>query len=196
MQRIQLPINCDLTYYPDFLSDKDNEHLFNYITKNIEFTNRIINPETGDEFVMDILKCMFLDTSDPKLMTLHETYGKKYHWPKPLSRIKSYIEEICMTNFDVCVCIYYPDGNSGVDFHSDLTAFGDTSLIPSLSLGTERTFILRNKNNFSDSISLRLKNGSLLIMGEGCQERYEHSLPVDSSISSERINLTFRKFDF
>ncbi|MFX0557696.1 alpha-ketoglutarate-dependent dioxygenase AlkB [Maribacter sp. CXY002] len=97
--------------------------------------------------------------------------------------------------FQTCVCIFYPDGNSGIDYHSDKTAFGDTAIIPSISLGEERQFCLREKKNMSTT-KLILKHGSLLVMKDGCQERFEHSLPTDVKYLKPRINLTFRKYGF
>ncbi|AUL77604.3 hypothetical protein QJ856_gp1213 [Tupanvirus deep ocean] len=40
-----------------------------------------------------------------------------------------------------------------------------------------------------------LHNDSLIVMTEGCQEIYHHSLPVDKSCKIPRLNLTFRLFD-
>lgn len=72
-------------------------------------------------------------------------------------------------------------------------AYGDTSTIPSLSLGEERKFCLREKQTLKVAEVL-LKNGSLLIMGKDCQEKYEHALPIDSNYKKGRINITFRKY--
>jgi alkylated DNA repair dioxygenase AlkB len=91
--------------------------------------------------------------------------------------------------------IYYPDGNSGLDFHSDHAVFGDTSIIPSVSLGEEREFKFREKES-GNEITTTLESGSLIIMGKHCQERYEHRLPINPESNKPRINLTFRKYGF
>ncbi len=109
--------------------------------------------------------------------------------------LKQKVEQYADTNFYCCVCIFYPDGNAGIDYHSDQVAFGDTSIIPSISLGEERTFNLREKQNKTVN-SMVLKHGSLLIMDKGCQENYEHSLPIRKKYKNPRINLTFRKYGF
>jgi len=121
-------------------------------------------------------------------------WGNIAIWPDYLLPIKHHLEGLTDRVYGNCICIYYPDGNSGVDFHSDYQAFGDTSVIPSLSLGEERVFQLREKSTYKIN-STKLENGSLIIMGEHCQERYEYSVPLDPTYTSPRINLTFRQVD-
>ena len=112
-----------------------------------------------------------------------------------MKKLKEKIENFTNRKFEVCVLIYYPDGNSGVDFHSDYVAFGDTSIIPSISLGEEREFKFREKESEVE-VSQTLENGSLILMGRYCQKRYEHSLPINPKYKEPRINLTFRKYGF
>jgi len=96
-------------------------------------------------------------------------------------------------NFQVARCAYYANGSEGMDFHSDQPAYGDTSAIASLSLGVEREFVFRDIRS-GELYCLRLQPGSLLFMGQGCQEKYEHALAKDETCATPRLNLTFRKF--
>ena len=73
-------------------------------------------------------------------------------------------------------------------------AYGPTDEIASLSLGAERAFAFRSVSNAHDEHRLTLHNGSLLYMGENCQERYQHSLLRCENGQAPRINLTFRKY--
>ncbi|MBY4678826.1 alpha-ketoglutarate-dependent dioxygenase AlkB [Marinobacterium arenosum] len=57
-----------------------------------------------------------------------------------------------------------------------------------------REFRFRNRLDHSDQYSLELADGSLLIMGKGCQEVYEHAVPIDHKYLNPRINLSFRQF--
>ncbi|MCH2490888.1 MAG: alpha-ketoglutarate-dependent dioxygenase AlkB [Flavobacteriales bacterium] len=68
-------------------------------------------------------------------------------------------------------------------------------MIASVSLGQERLFNLREKATQKEH-ELLLHQGSLLNMGEGCQELYEHALPLNPEYKQPQINLTFRKFGF
>ena len=79
-------------------------------------------------------------------------------------------------------------------YHSDPSAYGNTDCIASVSLGAEREFLLRDQENPDETYSYLLENGSLIIMGEHCQEHYEHAVPPDPTCHAPRINLTFRKF--
>ena len=96
--------------------------------------------------------------------------------------------------FQVARCIYYQDGSEGVDFHQDLPAYGDTDEIVSLSRGAERDSVLRDVADSDDRFSIRLASGSLLFMGEGTQENYEHALPHDENCHQPRLNLTLSKY--
>ncbi len=96
--------------------------------------------------------------------------------------------------FQVARCVYYRDGSEGVGFHRDLPAYGSTSVIASLSLGTEREFVFRSTSDPAERFAIRLASGSLLLMGEGCQELYEHGLSYNENCHEARLNLTFRKY--
>ena len=116
-------------------------------------------------------------------------------WFKELAAVRKKVEALTNRVFRTCVCIYYPDGNSGVAYHFDPLDFGDIIVIPSLSLGEECDFCLREQST-QEEFCINLKEGSLIVMGEGCQERYEHSLPENPKYKHPRINITFRQFGY
>lgn len=150
----------------------------------------------GGEFTAGFGKINFMDQDlyhQNKLPS--EQFGQKETWFPALEEVRNALIPIANRNFQVGVCIYYPDGNSGVGYHSDLVAFGDTSVIASVSLGEEREFHLREKAT-QKIYSMILAEGSLLIMGEGCQENYEHALPTDPIYKNGRINITFRQYGY
>jgi len=62
-----------------------------------------------------------------------------------------------------------------------------------VSIGAERLFEFKGCKDYAyESYKMLLHNGSLLVMGENCQQRYMHSLPMDTTITEGRINFTFR----
>lgn len=192
---MKLPLNCTVEYIHDFLSKSESEDLYNELvdTHRIDQLKTKILTADGEHFT-DFGKLMFIDEELFNANKLpEEQWGKTTVWSNQLLDIKAKVEQLTGDEFNVCVCIYYPDGNSGVDFHSDYVAFGDTNLIPSLSIGEEREFQLREKKT-SEIHELKLSEGSLLVMGENCQQRYEHSLPTNPKYTEARINLTFRKY--
>lgn len=194
---MRLPLNCTVDYFPDFLSSSEAKAIYKELLKTYKINTlktKIITSH-GDRF-SDYGKIMFIDEALVTSNAFPEIqWGKSALWSPTMLAVKGKVEQFTGTTFQVCVCIYYPDGNSGVDFHSDYIAFGDTSLIPSLSLGEERLFQLREKQT-SNIYELALAEGSLLLMGEHCQERYEHGLPTDPKYKTGRINLTFRRYGF
>ncbi len=191
-----LPLKCEASYDPDFLGKSESKLIFNHLLQEFDLSNRTINLANGHTFELDCGKLMFMDEDiflENKLPS--EIWGNTAIWSDKMRRVKEKVESLTGHKFQSCVVIYYPNGNSGVDFHSDLIAFGDTDFIPSVSLGEEREFILREKNDGKE-FSLKLSDGSLIIMGNKCQELYDHSLPINPKYKNERINLTFRKVGF
>jgi alkylated DNA repair dioxygenase AlkB len=196
MNSPQFDLNCDLTYLPNFMSEKEAKDLYLLMTEEFKIQEKNKLFVNGIEQTTEYSKLMFLDVDlYGKNLLPQEFWGASAPFPPLLLLVLDRIEEITGRTFKVCVCIYYPDGNSGVDYHSDYPAFGDTSIIPSLSLGEEREFYLREKTTQKE-LELKLKNGSLVIMGENCQDLYEHALPKNPAYKNPRINLTFRQFGY
>lgn len=191
---IQLPINCEAFYNPDFLELAQAEALFYEIISDFDVTDKVIKMWNGKEYLGETGSYIFADPELTSLEALAEVWGRRSPWTKSLARVRHQIEEETGIRFQVARCIYYQDGSEGMDFHRDLPAYGSTSVIASLSLGAEREFILRRISNPTERFAIRLRPGSLLIMGKGCQDLYEHSLPRDEQCSQARLNLTFRKY--
>ena len=96
-------------------------------------------------------------------------------------------------DFNVCLLNYYEDGQQRIGWHSDREEVGRTTPIASISLGANRQFLLRSKENgIHDRATLDLENGSLVLMENECQLKYVHSVPRQSDVLNGRINLTFR----
>lgn len=113
-------------------------------------------------------------------------------WNEEILKLKTLVESICRTHFNSCLLNYYPDGNSGMGWHSDdEESLTENSSIASLSFGAERKFSLKSKNGGS-ALSILLENGSLLEMKGSTQKHWLHCLPKSKKISEPRINLSFR----
>jgi len=194
---VKLSLNCSLEYHNLFLSIDESERLYRYLIGLNELKEMAkVETLTGECFYQNYGKLMFISNRLYDEHKFPETiWGNTMVWSKEMEIVKKRIEKRIGKKFETCVCIYYPDGNSGIDYHSDLVAFGDTTIIPSISLGEEREFLLREKSTLKEH-KLILNNGSLVIMGENCQDLYEHSLPINSIYKKGRINLTFRQYGF
>ena len=194
---MKLDLNCNVEYFDSFLKISEFIELYNDLLTYNKLTGKFtLALANGERYQENYGKMMFIDRNLFEENRFPESiWGPNQIWSDKMSLIKDQIESCTGHKFETCVCIYYPDGNTGVDYHSDPVAFGDTTNIASVSIGEERIFHLREKRT-KKVHEILLKNGSLLIMGEGCQDRYEHALPLDSNCKKPRINLTFRKYGF
>jgi alkylated DNA repair dioxygenase AlkB len=116
-------------------------------------------------------------------------------WTPVLLDIKARIEETTGSSFNSVLLNYYRDHRDSVGFHSDdEPELGERPVIASLSLGAERTFILKHKKlKGAKPVRLRLTSGSLLLMRGDTQRCWRHGVPKESRPCGPRVNLTFRK---
>lgn len=124
-------------------------------------------------------------------------------WPSYFDSITGKLNELglqLIPNCNIpnsCFLNYYRNGDDYIGWHSDdeLKSY-ETNPIYSISLGSERTFEIRKKNN-NNVHKILLKSGSLLVMyGSKFQQLYQHRLPkIEDSKILPRINLTFRFHD-
>lgn len=96
--------------------------------------------------------------------------------------------------FNHAVVLLYRDGKDCIGFHKDKTLdLSKTDPIASISIGQERSYILRdNIRNPTQSHELKLKSGSLLLLGAKTNQEWYHSIPVEKNEIGVRISLTFR----
>ena len=126
------------------------------------------------------------------LYTYSNTTKQALPWTNELLEIKSRIEIITTSTFNSCLLNLYHDGNEGMTWHSDdEKSLGKNAVIASVSFGAERKLSFKHKSS-KQTISLKLENGSLLLMKGRTQSNWLHSLPPSSKIIHPRINLTFR----
>ena len=116
------------------------------------------------------------------------------HLPPIIEELKQKIETLTGERFDYVLAHIYYDGKAGIGYHSDKEAM--SSQIASVSFGATRKFRLRRVGETSSwDYEFKLRSGDLFMMYVGCQEKYMHSVPVESAILKPRINLTFRKYE-
>ena len=113
-------------------------------------------------------------------------------WIKELLELKEIVEKESGETYNSCLLNLYHSGEEGMAYHSD----GEKMLkkngaIASLSLGAERKFSFKHKEN-KQRIDVILERGSLLVMKKDTQTNWLHRLPPTKKVNSPRINLTFR----
>ena len=116
-------------------------------------------------------------------------------WTELLLNIKGRVETVAATGFNSVLLNYYRDNRDSMGFHSDdEPELGERPVIASLSLGEERTFVLKHRaNKFAKPVRLRLASGSLLLMKGETQRYWKHGIAKESRLCGPRINLTFRR---
>jgi alkylated DNA repair dioxygenase AlkB len=103
--------------------------------------------------------------------------------------------------FNTVLANYYRDGNDYISMHND----SEQSLVPgmpiaSVSINCVRHFDLHCIENACmnngltphEKFRIDLNSGSLLIMGRNSQKYYKHGVPVEKTVHTPRLNLTFR----
>ena len=124
--------------------------------------------------------------------TYSHTTKQALAWTSELRELKAMVEERAQCSFNSCLLNLYHSGEEGMGWHSDdERALGDDSTIASLSLGAERKFSFKHKQD-KRTVSLPLEHGSLLVMKGPTQGCWQHALPKTKKVRHPRINLTFR----
>jgi alkylated DNA repair dioxygenase AlkB len=116
-------------------------------------------------------------------------------WTDLLLEIRKRVENVTRASFNSVLLNYYRDNRDSMGFHSDFEpVLGDRPVIASVSLGEERTFVLKHKTNkLAKPVRLTLASGSLLLMKGETQRYWQHGVAKLTRPCGPRINLTFRR---
>ena len=114
-------------------------------------------------------------------------------WNKGLLFLKNEIEKAASVNFNSVLMNWYRDGEDYLNWHTDAEKeLGKNPVIASLNFGETRRFVIRRNDNKKEKLEFALKHGTLLIMRGELQHFWQHSVPKQKSVKTNRINLTFR----
>jgi alkylated DNA repair dioxygenase AlkB len=114
-------------------------------------------------------------------------------WTEALTGVRRRVEEAASAPFNSLLLNFYRDGQDSIGFHADdEPELGPNPIVPSISLGATRTFVLRH-NATGARRTFDLTHGSLLLMAGTLQHYWKHSLPRVRTPAGPRINLTFRQ---
>jgi len=116
-------------------------------------------------------------------------------WNDSLNTVKRSVEDFCGFEFNSVLANYYRDNRDSMGFHSDdEPELGPQPVIGSVSLGGERTLVMRHRIRKELSpVKIRLASGSILLMKGPTQEYWMHGIPKEPLPRGPRINLTFRR---
>lgn len=139
---------------------------------------------------------------DPKhtyVFSQAHVVGLQAHpFTEELNKIRDKIQTYTGRTFNALLINVYNPSDS-IAYHSDDDKWYEKDfIVPSLSFGATRDFLLREKATQIENktpiktIKLKLEHGDLVIMKAGCQKRYNHSVPARLKSKGLRYNLTFR----
>jgi len=177
-----------MDYTPGFLREADADELLEYLLQHVPWQQaRVMMYEK--EVLAPRLSAWY---GERKIRS--EDKRTPLPWLPPLLELKEKVEILTGMSFNGVLLNYYRDGNDSVAWHSDKdTIPGLKTEIASISLGQERGFDFRAKDNHRNRYTVNLEHGSLLLMKGDLQRFWEHRIAKSSQIMNGRINLTFRK---
>jgi hypothetical protein len=175
-----------LTYFPDFFARSEADSLLRILTGTIAWKQE----KGAFGRVYPRLTALY---ADPGLVYTYSgvTYPS-LPWTKELEAIRRRVEAAAVAPFNSVLLNRYRGGDDSMGYHADdEPELGTNPIVPSISLGVERRFVLRH-NRSRRKIEYILAHGSLLIMGGTLQHFWQHALPKTRGTTGERLNLTFR----
>ncbi|WP_342646068.1 alpha-ketoglutarate-dependent dioxygenase AlkB [Mucilaginibacter sp. CSA2-8R] len=179
-----------LDYYPALFNAEESQALLQKFIDTITWEQRTITMY-GKHMVTPRLTAWYGDTGKNYAYS-----GNKFNpfpWTPELLAIKNRVETIAGITFNSVLLNYYRNGNDSVAWHSDNeNELGQQPVIASVSFGQVRSFDIRHKQNHAEKYSIKLENGSLLLMKGDLQQHWEHRIAKSAIAMKARINLTFR----
>ena len=174
------------------------ENFFNPIDSD-EFLTKLISKLSWESMV---IKMFGKDTTIPRLQCWigdegcdYKYSGKKLNrqnWTKDLTMIRKKIHKELKMDFNSVLINYYRDGKDSMGWHSDdEKELGPDPTIASISFGSERDLVFRNRIN-KEILSIPQTNGCLILIDGKTQKNWQHSIKKTQKIIGPRINLTFR----
>jgi alkylated DNA repair dioxygenase AlkB len=184
-----LPKDGIVNYYGKVFSPTDADHYLSCLLTTIDWKNdeAII---FGKRIVTKREVAWYGDADFD--YTYSNTTKQALPWTHELLKLKAVVEARTGEAFNSCLLNLYHTGNEGMAWHSDAEKdLKKNGAIGSLSFGAERKFAFKHKHT-SETVSLILEHGSLLVMKGTTQTNWLHRLPPATRITKPRVNLTFR----
>jgi alkylated DNA repair dioxygenase AlkB len=108
-----------------------------------------------------------------------------------LSQILNRVNQLTDSNFNGILVNKYNDGSDYIGPHSDDERRLGRNGVVSISIGTERTFRIRNKSNKEFVIDVKVSDGDMYWMKGDFQKHYTHEIPKQKMSLKERIAIPY-----
>ena len=192
-QIIPLPLGDDrvseIVFWPNWLEHNAADQLLETAIAATPWRKDVINI-MGKQIPIPRLQNWFGDPSTS--YTYSRIRLQAVAFPQWMEKLRMDVETETGQPFNRALVNYYRDGRDSVDWHADDEAsLGFEPLIASVSVGAERIFQLRH-NKTQERVKINLPHGSLLLMGAGVQEHWQHSVAKVKQLDDPRVNFTFR----
>ena len=190
LERIPM-IDAEVYYLDDLVLKREHDDVLQQLIANTEWRQ-------------DTIVVWGKTYQQPRLVAWYGDSGSEYTysgitlspmpWTELLLDIKKRVERVTQESFNSVLLNYYRDNRDSMGLHSDdEPELGDKPVIASVSLGEERTLVLKHKvNKLAKPVRLRLASGSLLLMKGETQRYWKHGIAKETRLCGARVNLTFR----
>lgn len=179
-----------LEYQPGLFDAMESQRLLDKFIAESPWTQKVVKMY-DKEVITPRLSAWYADEGTYDYTSLRRSAPNV--WTEELLMIRAKVEQITGVRFNSVLLNYYRNGNDSVAWHSDNEkALGTHPTIASVSFGQVRSFDIRNKLDHSLKYSVRLENGSLLIMKGDLQTKWDHRIAKSLTPMRARVNLTFR----
>lgn len=185
-----LPFDGEANYHPNVISLASAQEYFQKLLSLVAWKNDVV-VLFGKRIVTNRKVAWYGDSDF--IYSYANTNKKALPWIPELLALKQIAETTCNATFNACLLNLYHNGNESMGWHSDdETELGKNPTIASLSLGADRIFSLKHREN-KQTVSVVLEKGSIVVMKGETQDYWLHKIPTNTRITMPRISLTFRK---
>ncbi len=190
LERIPM-IDAEVYYLDDLALGRERDEILQRLIANTEWRQ-------------DTIVVWGKTYQQPRLVAWYGDSGSEYTysgitlspmpWTELLLDIKKRVESVTQESFNSVLLNYYRDNRDSMGFHSDdEPELGEKPVIASVSLGEERTLVLKHKvDKLAKPVRLRLASESLLLMKGETQRCWKHGIAKETRRCGARVNLTFR----
>lgn len=183
-----------IDYLPEFLAVDEAAQLFSVLQQELPWRQQEV-VLFGKRMMQPRLTAW---CSDPGITYAYSGLRLQPRpWHPAVAAIRTRLESELGLPFNSMLANAYRDGRDSMGWHADdEPELGAHPVVASLSLGATRRFRVRPRSGAPPDLKpagIDLAPGSLLLMRESCQSRWQHCLPRRTKPVGLRINLTFRR---
>ena len=173
----------------NFFNQVDSNELLKKIISDLPWESMAIKM-FGKDITIPRLQCWVGDKGCD-----YKYSGKKLNrqdWTTDLIMIREKIYKELNIDFNSVLVNYYRDGKDSMGWHSDNEReLGPNPTIASISLGSERDLVFRNKIN-KEVLPIPQTHGCLILIDGKTQKNWQHAIKKTRKVIGPRINMTFR----